>query len=196
MLRWMCGLTRGDRFRNETIREKVGVTPVEYKMREVRLRWFRHVMRRGMDAPVRRCERLALDGFRRGRGRPKKYWGEEITGGLGVDVAVEALGKPQTFLQCVQSVRDGGKAVMIGLAQSGAKGEVDINHLVRRQIKVIGSYGARARQDLPKLIKLAESGIFNLTAAVSRTCKFEEAPQAYNDLDKGAIAGRAVVEIM
>ncbi|PHT40289.1 hypothetical protein CQW23_19143 [Capsicum baccatum] len=31
-----------------------------------------------MDAPVRRCERLALDGFRRGRGRPKKYWGEVI----------------------------------------------------------------------------------------------------------------------
>lgn len=53
---------------------------------------------------------------------------------MGVDVAVEALGKPQTFLQCVQSVRDGGKAVMIGLTLSGAKGEVDINHLVRRQV--------------------------------------------------------------
>ncbi|PHU01504.1 hypothetical protein BC332_31291 [Capsicum chinense] len=87
MLRWMCGLTRGDRVRNETIREKVGVTPVENKMREVRLRWFGHVMRRGMDAPVRRCERLALDGFRRGRGRPKKYWGEGAKG----DEIVEAL---------------------------------------------------------------------------------------------------------
>ncbi|KAF3627491.1 hypothetical protein FXO38_28728 [Capsicum annuum] len=78
MLRWMCGLTRRDRARNETIREKVGVTSVECKMREARLRWFGHVKRRGMDAPVRRCERLALDGFRRGRGRPKKYWGEVI----------------------------------------------------------------------------------------------------------------------
>ncbi|KAF3639912.1 50S ribosomal protein L9, chloroplastic [Capsicum annuum] len=78
MLRWMCGLTRGDRVRNETIREKVGVTSVECKMREARLRWFGHVKRRGMDAPVRRCERLALDGFTRGRGRPKKYWGEVI----------------------------------------------------------------------------------------------------------------------
>ncbi|KAM3202500.1 hypothetical protein P3L10_030124 [Capsicum annuum] len=77
-LRWMCGLTRGDRVRNETIREKVGVTSVECKMREARLRWFGHVKRRGTDAPVRRCERLALDGFRRGRGRPKKYWGEVI----------------------------------------------------------------------------------------------------------------------
>ncbi|KAM3202650.1 hypothetical protein P3L10_030274 [Capsicum annuum] len=78
MLRWMCGLTRGDRVPNETIREKVSVTLVECKMREARLRWFGHVKRRGMDAPVRRCERLALDGFRRGRGRPKKYWGEVI----------------------------------------------------------------------------------------------------------------------
>ncbi|KAF3661377.1 DNA-binding protein S1FA2 [Capsicum annuum] len=78
MLRWMCGLTRRDRVRNETIREKVGVTSVECKMREARLRWFGHVKRRGMDAPVCRCERLALDGFRRGRGRPKKYWGEVI----------------------------------------------------------------------------------------------------------------------
>ncbi|PHT34452.1 Peroxidase 15 [Capsicum baccatum] len=31
-----------------------------------------------MDAQIRRCERLALDGFRRGRGRPKKYWAEVI----------------------------------------------------------------------------------------------------------------------
>ena len=46
---------------------------VEDKMREVRLRWFKHLIRRGTDAPVRRCERLALDDFKRGRGRPKKY---------------------------------------------------------------------------------------------------------------------------
>ncbi|PHT37653.1 hypothetical protein CQW23_21226 [Capsicum baccatum] len=47
-------------------------------MRETRLRWFGHVMRRSTDAPVQRCERLTRDGFKRGRGRPKKYWGEVI----------------------------------------------------------------------------------------------------------------------
>ncbi|EPS70775.1 hypothetical protein M569_03980, partial [Genlisea aurea] len=119
----------------------------------------------------------------------------EITGGRGVDVAVEALGRSQTFLQCVQSVRDGGKAVMIGLTLSGTKGEVDINHLVRRQIKVVGSYGGRARQDLPKLVKLAERGIFDIEATVSRKCRFEDAAEAYRDLDRGNIVGRAVVEI-
>ena len=60
----------------------------------------------------------------------------------------------------------------------------------------MGSYGGRARQDLPKLVKLAESGIFNLKAAVSRKCEFEEVGKAYQDLDQGKIIGRAVVEIM
>ncbi|PHT35990.1 hypothetical protein CQW23_23690 [Capsicum baccatum] len=78
MLHWMCGFIKADRVRNESIREKVGVVSVEDKMWEVRLRWFGHVMRRGTDAPVRRCERLVLDGFKRGKGRPKKYWREVI----------------------------------------------------------------------------------------------------------------------
>ncbi|PHU29478.1 hypothetical protein BC332_01571 [Capsicum chinense] len=41
-------------------------------MRKVRLRWFGNVMRRGCDAPVRRCETLATDGFRRGRAEVSK----------------------------------------------------------------------------------------------------------------------------
>ncbi|KAF3615746.1 putative serine/threonine-protein kinase HT1-like [Capsicum annuum] len=62
--------------RNEIIREKVGVALVEDKMREGRLRWFGHVMRRGPDAAVRKCETPAMDGFRRGSYGPKKYWRE------------------------------------------------------------------------------------------------------------------------
>ncbi|CAN6862939.1 unnamed protein product [Brassica oleracea] len=86
----------------------------------------------------------------------------ETTGGMGVDVAVEALGKPQTFMQCTLSVRDGGKAVMIGPSQAGSVGEIDINRLFRRK-------------DLPKVVKPAESGIFNLANAVSSRYKFEDA---------------------
>lgn len=41
------------------------------KMREVMLRWFGHV-KRYVDALVRRCERLAVAGVR--RGRCKKNW--------------------------------------------------------------------------------------------------------------------------
>ncbi|XP_070055324.1 uncharacterized protein [Nicotiana tomentosiformis] len=65
--------TRMDKIRNDDIQEKVGEAPIDDKMREARLRWFRHVQRRSPDAPVRRCERLAVEGTRKGRWRPKKY---------------------------------------------------------------------------------------------------------------------------
>ncbi|XP_070029240.1 uncharacterized protein [Nicotiana sylvestris] len=78
MLRWMCEHTKMDKIRNEAIREKVGVAPMDNKMKEARLRWFGHIQRRSTNAPVRRCERLAMVGTRRGIGRPKKYWGDVI----------------------------------------------------------------------------------------------------------------------
>ena len=43
MLRWMCGNTRRDKVRNKDIHTKIGVTHIEEKMRENRLRWFDHV---------------------------------------------------------------------------------------------------------------------------------------------------------
>jgi len=49
MIRWMCGFTRLDRTRNEVIREKVGVAPIEEKLRDTRLRWFGHVKMRGVN---------------------------------------------------------------------------------------------------------------------------------------------------
>lgn len=53
---------------------KVGVSPIEDKMRETRLRWFRHVINRVANASPRRCVRIILKdvGGDRGRGRPKK----------------------------------------------------------------------------------------------------------------------------
>ncbi|XP_075079727.1 uncharacterized protein LOC142164959 [Nicotiana tabacum] len=78
MLRWMCGHTRKDKIRNEVIRDKVGVASMEAKLRELRLRWFGHVRRSDIDAPVRRCERLTMAGLRKGMGRPKKYCEEVI----------------------------------------------------------------------------------------------------------------------
>ncbi|XP_070012936.1 uncharacterized protein [Nicotiana sylvestris] len=65
MLRWMCGLTRMDKIRNGDIREKVGVAYMEDKMQEARLRWFGHIQKRSTDAPVRRCEWMAVVGMRR-----------------------------------------------------------------------------------------------------------------------------------
>ena len=78
MLRWMSGKTRKDKIRNEFIRGSLGVAPIGDKMRESRLRWFGHVQRRPMTAPVRRSETIQVEGARRNRGRPKLTWVEVV----------------------------------------------------------------------------------------------------------------------
>uniref|UniRef100_A0A0V0HKG8 Putative ovule protein n=1 Tax=Solanum chacoense TaxID=4108 RepID=A0A0V0HKG8_SOLCH len=61
-LRWMYGHTRSDKIGNEDIRNKVGVTSTVDKLREGRLKLFRHVKRRCAHTPVRRCEKLDIVG--------------------------------------------------------------------------------------------------------------------------------------
>ncbi|KAH0462579.1 hypothetical protein IEQ34_010154 [Dendrobium chrysotoxum] len=82
MLRWMSGFTLRDKIRNELIHEKVGVAPVEDKIRESCLRWFGHIKRRPPDDPVRKVEVLDLTYVKKGRGRPKKTWLENIRNDL------------------------------------------------------------------------------------------------------------------
>lgn len=72
MLRWMCGHTWMDQIKNEVICDIVGVVPMDEKMREARLRWFGHMKRRSVDAPIRRCERLLVLGLQRSKGISKK----------------------------------------------------------------------------------------------------------------------------
>lgn len=54
------------------------VASVMDKMRETRLRWYQHVKRIYSNAPVKRCERLAITSFSGGGDRLKKNYGELI----------------------------------------------------------------------------------------------------------------------
>ena len=49
MLRFAMGVTRKDRIRNEHIKSTVKVKWLGMKMREGRLRWYGHVMRRDQE---------------------------------------------------------------------------------------------------------------------------------------------------
>jgi hypothetical protein len=78
MLRWCCGHTRRDRVRNDDIRDRVGVAPIEEKLIQHRLRWFRHIQRRPPEAPVRSGVLKQTDNVKSGRGRPKLTWNKSI----------------------------------------------------------------------------------------------------------------------
>ena len=67
-----------DRVRNDDIRDRLGIAPIEEKLIQHWLRWFGHVQRRPPEAPVH-SGILKHDGnIRRGRGRLKLTWEETI----------------------------------------------------------------------------------------------------------------------
>ena len=73
MLRWMCGVTRKDKIRNEHIRGTTKVAQSSRKITERRLKWYGHVMRMEEDHLVKRVMTKAIPGKRK-RGRPKTRW--------------------------------------------------------------------------------------------------------------------------
>ena len=73
MLRWMCGVTRKDKIRNEHIRGTTKVVQASRKITERRLKWYGHVMTMEDDHVVKRVMTKAIPGKRK-RGRPKTRW--------------------------------------------------------------------------------------------------------------------------
>jgi succinate semialdehyde reductase (NADPH) len=116
-----------------------------------------------------------------------------LTDGRGVDVAFEVLGLPQTFTQALEVIRDGGRMVAVGIAPGKTTAPVEITRLVRRELRIAGSYGARTRSDMPEIIRLAAQGIFRPETMVTQRFPLTEADAAYSALARGDIVGRAIV---
>src|SRR4051812_42555146 len=73
MLRWACGLGSG-----MMIYVRVGVTPIEGKLVQHRLRWFGHIQRRPPEVSVHSGRLRRADNIKRVRGRPNLTWEESM----------------------------------------------------------------------------------------------------------------------
>ena len=76
------GVTREDKIRKEHIRSTVKVERLGMKMREGRLRWYGHVMRRDQEYVGRKIMEMELLGKRR-RGRPKRRFSDVVKEDMG-----------------------------------------------------------------------------------------------------------------
>ena len=77
MLRWMCGVTKLDKIRNERIRGTTKVEEITKKVQERRLKWQGHVMRREEDYVGRRAMVMKVQ-ERRKKGRTKRRWLDKV----------------------------------------------------------------------------------------------------------------------
>jgi propanol-preferring alcohol dehydrogenase len=96
-----------------------------------------------------------------------------LTGGRGVDVALEVIGLKATMEQAVQSLAVMGRAVMVGIAEEPI--EIDsYSQLLGREAEVIGS-ADHLLQEMPLLIELARRRRLDLSGVVTNTVPLEAA---------------------
>ena len=71
ILRWMCGVTRRDKIRNEHIRGTTRVVQASKKITEKRLKWYGHVRRMKEEHIVRRYARCGHTREKKRAAKPK-----------------------------------------------------------------------------------------------------------------------------
>jgi alcohol dehydrogenase len=100
----------------------------------------------------------------------------ELTDGLGADVAVEAVGVPETFELCAELIRPGGR-----LANVGVHGHPATLHLERLWIRdVLITTGLVDTSTTPKLLRLIAEGRLDPTAFATHRFELGEAMEAYD----------------
>jgi alcohol dehydrogenase len=108
-----------------------------------------------------------------------------LTDGIGVDLAIEAVGVPETFELCTDIVRAGGH-----VANVGVHGKPATLHLERLWIKdVTITTGLVDTNTTPRLMQLIEAG--KLDPAVFATHRFslDEAMEAYDAFADATTSG-------
>ena len=103
----------------------------------------------------------------------------ELTAGEGVNVAIEAVGLPETFRQAVEAVAYAGRVVYIGYA----KKEVcyDTTDFVRKELDILGS--RNALHVFPAVIKMLEQRQRPFMDLITKIYPFAKTGQALHDWD-------------
>ena len=118
----------------------------------------------------------------------------ELTGGEGVDHAVEAIGLKATAEQAFAMIGRGGTATVIGMVPVGQPLEIDATQLLggkRLQGSNMGSN--RFRIDIPRYVDWYLAGRLELDALVSATMPLERINDGFATLAAGEVARQLVL---
>ena len=103
------------------------------------------------------------------------------TNGVGVDVAVEAVGKTETIDAAIESVRKGGSVVLVG--NISPQVSLPLQKVVSRQIRLQGSCASAG--EYPRAIKLLSSGAIRVKPLITATAPLDDGPQWFERLHAG-----------
>ncbi len=106
---------------------------------------------------------------------------KKLTGG-GADVAIEAIGKPETMTEAFGTLRRGGRLVVVGFF--GKDLTVSAAKIMFFEMEVVGSLGCRPT-DYPKLIELVRLGKIKVKELVTNRFPLDQINDAFDLLRSG-----------
>jgi L-iditol 2-dehydrogenase len=100
------------------------------------------------------------------------------TGGVGADIVFDAVGRPKTFTESIDSVRKGGTVTLIGnIAQEVT---LPLQKVVSRQIRIQGT--AASAGEYPAAIELISTGRIHVRPLITAVAPLEEGPMWFQRL--------------
>ncbi|MFJ6659501.1 zinc-dependent alcohol dehydrogenase family protein [Streptomyces sp. NPDC091377] len=109
----------------------------------------------------------------------------DLTGGLGADVAIEAVGVPDTFELCTRAVRPGGRVANVGV--HGTPATLHLETLWIRNVTL--TTGLVDSYSTPTLLRMATAGRLPTSALVTHTFPLDAMPEAYDVFAQAADTG-------
>jgi S-(hydroxymethyl)glutathione dehydrogenase/alcohol dehydrogenase len=112
---------------------------------------------------------------------------KELTDGMGVDYAFEAIGRAETITMSYQFLRRGGTVVLVGIPDAEARFSLPLQEIVLLEKSILGCYygSGDMRIGLKTLLDLYKSGRLKAEPMISRRYPLDEINLGLADLDSG-----------
>lgn len=119
----------------------------------------------------------------------------DITGGHGVNVAIEAVGRPETYEQAFYARDHAGTVVLVGVPNPTMKIELPLLEVFGRGGALKSSwYGdCLPSRDFPMFIDLYLQGRLDLERFVSETISVNDVEDAFHKMERGEVLRSVVV---
>ena len=120
----------------------------------------------------------------------------DLTGGVGLDFAVEATGLTSSIEQAFNAVRrGGGLCVFASHPENGSRISIDPFELIcGKQIQGSWGGGSRPDIDIPRFAELYRQGLLPLERLITKRYKLKDINEALDDLEAKRV-GRPLIEI-
>ncbi|TVP90177.1 MAG: NAD(P)-dependent alcohol dehydrogenase [Pseudomonadaceae bacterium] len=105
---------------------------------------------------------------------------KQLTGGQGVDVAIEALGTQETFEACLRALKPGGTLSSLGVYSGKLSLPLDAMAAGLGDHKIVTTLCPGGKERMRRLMEVVASGRIDLTPMVTHRFKLDDIVAAYD----------------